>query len=136
MDFFFEPRGVAVIGATPNPLKGGNAILKNLLLGYRGGIYPVNPRYHEIENELCDLLNVLFLADHDENIAVLDDEVGPGHHRNLAGNNVPHCDDIDVIPAPELELGEGLAEGMRWAGPPPRSCNRPKGADSRGRSET
>ena len=53
MDFFFEPRGVAVIGATPNPLKGGNAILKNLLLGYRGGIYPVNPRYREIDGLPC-----------------------------------------------------------------------------------
>ena len=45
MDFFFNPRGIAVVGATPNPLKGGNAILKNLLLGYRGEIYPVNPKY-------------------------------------------------------------------------------------------
>ncbi|MCX5821124.1 MAG: acetate--CoA ligase family protein [Deltaproteobacteria bacterium] len=53
MDFFFEPRGVAVIGATPNPLKGGNAILKNLLLGYWGGIYPVNPRYREIDGLPC-----------------------------------------------------------------------------------
>jgi acetate---CoA ligase (ADP-forming) len=53
MDFFFAPRGVAVIGATPNPLKGGNAILKNLLFGYRGGIYPVNPRYREIDGLPC-----------------------------------------------------------------------------------
>jgi acyl-CoA synthetase (NDP forming) len=53
MDFFFEPRGVAVIGATPNPLKGGNAILKNLLFGYRGAIYPVNPRYREIDGLPC-----------------------------------------------------------------------------------
>jgi acetyltransferase len=53
MDFFFTPQGVAVIGATPNPLKGGNAILKNLLLGYRGGIYPINPRYREIDGLPC-----------------------------------------------------------------------------------
>ena len=53
MDFFFAPRGVAVIGATPNPLKGGNAILKNLLSGYRGGVYPVNPRYLQIEGLPC-----------------------------------------------------------------------------------
>ena len=53
MDYFFNPRGVAVIGATPNPLKGGNAILKNLLFGYRGGIYPVNPRYAEIDGLPC-----------------------------------------------------------------------------------
>ena len=53
MDFFFNPRGIAVVGATPNPLKGGNAILKNILLGYRGGIYPVNPKYGQIEGLTC-----------------------------------------------------------------------------------
>ena len=53
MDFFFNPRGIAVIGATPNPLKGGNAILKNILLGYRSGIYPVNPKYGQIEGLTC-----------------------------------------------------------------------------------
>jgi acetyltransferase len=53
MDFFFNPQGVAVVGATPNPLKGGNAILKNILLGYRGRIYPVNPKYAEIEGLTC-----------------------------------------------------------------------------------
>jgi acetyltransferase len=45
MEFFFEPRGIAVVGATPNPSKGGNAILKNLITGYRGVICPVNPKY-------------------------------------------------------------------------------------------
>jgi acyl-CoA synthetase (NDP forming) len=49
IDFFFNPRGIAVVGATPNSLKGENAILKNLLLGYRGGNYPVNPRYRDID---------------------------------------------------------------------------------------
>ena len=53
MDFFFNPQGIAVVGATPNPLKGGNAILKNILLGYRGRIYPVNPKYHRIEGLTC-----------------------------------------------------------------------------------
>ena len=53
MEFFFNPQGIAVVGATPNPLKGGNAILKNLLLGYRGAIFPVNPKYAEIEGLTC-----------------------------------------------------------------------------------
>ncbi|TSA46711.1 MAG: CoA-binding protein [Deltaproteobacteria bacterium] len=53
MDFFFTPRGIAVVGATPNRLKGGNAILRNLQLGYRCPIYPVNPRYAEIEGLPC-----------------------------------------------------------------------------------
>ena len=53
MDFFFNPRGIALIGATPNPLKGGNAILRNLIKGFEGGIYPVNPRYEEILDITC-----------------------------------------------------------------------------------
>ena len=53
MDFFFNPRGVAVIGATNNSTKSGNFIVKNLLAGYRGRVYPVNPRYETIEGLPC-----------------------------------------------------------------------------------
>ncbi len=53
MDFFFNPKGIALIGATSNPLKGGNAILRNLIKGFNGGIYPVNPRYDEILDIAC-----------------------------------------------------------------------------------
>jgi acetate---CoA ligase (ADP-forming) len=53
MDFFFNPRGIALIGATPNPQKGGHAILRNLRIGFKGGIYPVNPSYTEIEGMSC-----------------------------------------------------------------------------------
>ncbi len=53
MDFFFTPQGIAVIGATANKLKGGYHILKNLLTGFKGGIYPVNPRYSEIDGFTC-----------------------------------------------------------------------------------
>ncbi len=53
MDFFFHPQGIAVIGATANRLKGGYHILKNLITGFNGGIYPVNPRYDEIDGLTC-----------------------------------------------------------------------------------
>ncbi len=53
MDFFFTPRGIALIGATPNRSKGGWAILKNLTTGYAGAVHPVNPRYPEIEGLPC-----------------------------------------------------------------------------------
>jgi acyl-CoA synthetase (NDP forming) len=49
MDFFFNPKAIAVVGATPNPFKGGCSILKNLIAGYQGRIYPINPRYDKIE---------------------------------------------------------------------------------------
>jgi acyl-CoA synthetase (NDP forming) len=49
MDFFFKPKGIALIGASANPAKGGYHILKNLKVGFKRNIYPVNPGYTEIE---------------------------------------------------------------------------------------
>jgi acyl-CoA synthetase (NDP forming) len=46
---FFEPESVAIIGTSRTPGKGGYNIIENLVrLGYRGRIYPVNPRAEEI----------------------------------------------------------------------------------------
>src|SRR3989339_856970 len=53
MKNFFNPEGVIVVGATSNPVKGGNALVKNLQMGYKGRIYPVNPRYEEIDGLSC-----------------------------------------------------------------------------------
>jgi len=53
MEFFFRPKGIAVIGATPSRQKGGNIIVSNLKTGYSGQVYPVNPRYKEIEGFTC-----------------------------------------------------------------------------------
>ena len=53
MEFFFTPQGIAVIGASANPLKGGYFILNNLMKGFKGGIYPVNPSYPEIDGLPC-----------------------------------------------------------------------------------
>lgn len=53
MEFFFDPKGIALIGATPDPAKGGFSILTNLLQGFAGKIYPVNPRYSSIEGLSC-----------------------------------------------------------------------------------
>lgn len=48
MNFFFEPHGIAVVGATPEAYSGGRNLLTNLQFGYQGPIYPVNPKYKEI----------------------------------------------------------------------------------------
>lgn len=51
---FFAPRGVALIGASPNPDKLSYGVLRNLTqYGYRGGVYPVNPRHAEIGGLAC-----------------------------------------------------------------------------------
>ena len=53
MDFFFDPKGVAVVGATPEPYSSGRNLLMNLTLGYQGPVYPVNPKYKHIDNHTC-----------------------------------------------------------------------------------
>ena len=43
-----NPKSVAVIGASANPLKVGNAALKSLLVNPKIKVYPVNPKLDEI----------------------------------------------------------------------------------------
>jgi acyl-CoA synthetase (NDP forming) len=46
---FFNPKSMAVIGASRSPGKGGNIILRNLLkAGFKGAIHPINPTVKEI----------------------------------------------------------------------------------------
>ena len=50
LDSFFNGKSIAVIGASKNPVKGGNRILNNLTTNkYKGVIYPVNPNYKETD---------------------------------------------------------------------------------------
>lgn len=60
LNSFFYPDGLAVIGASDNPAKGGYHILRNVLAGYRGRVYPVNPRYRELLGTPCypDILSI------------------------------------------------------------------------------
>jgi acyl-CoA synthetase (NDP forming) len=53
MNFFFDPKGIAVVGATTEPYHGGNHLVANLTLGYKGPIYPVNPKYNEVLGLKC-----------------------------------------------------------------------------------
>jgi acyl-CoA synthetase (NDP forming) len=44
VDAFFAPKSVAVIGASADPKKPGNTVLKNLVtMGYQGMVFPINP---------------------------------------------------------------------------------------------
>src|SRR5512136_148299 len=49
LNCFFEPKSVAVVGASRNPVKFGHSLLQNLLdLEFKGKIYVVNPNADEI----------------------------------------------------------------------------------------
>ena len=54
MDYFFEPRSVAVIGASRNPKKIGHVILRNFIEGgFKGKVYPINPKAEEMFGIRC-----------------------------------------------------------------------------------
>lgn len=51
---FFSPNGIAVIGASRDPDKLGYAVMRNLTQsGYRGPIYPVNPKASDVLGRRC-----------------------------------------------------------------------------------
>ncbi len=52
LEVFFRPKSVAVVGASSDPKKPGYTALKNMIsLGFKGKIYPINPR----ESHILDL---------------------------------------------------------------------------------
>jgi acetyltransferase len=53
MKTFFQPESVAVIGASAREDSLGGQIIINLLYGYQGKIYPINPNYDEIKGIRC-----------------------------------------------------------------------------------
>jgi len=52
LDKFFYPKSIAVFGASRDKNKVGFAILRNLL-SFEGDVYPVNPKYGELEGLRC-----------------------------------------------------------------------------------
>lgn len=50
----FNPRGIAVVGASSDPGRpGAQTLLALERHGYHGGVYPVNPRYPDIRGKQC-----------------------------------------------------------------------------------
>ncbi len=54
LSVFFQPKSVAIVGASSDPKKPGNTALKNLVsMGYQGKVFPVNPREDSILGFRC-----------------------------------------------------------------------------------
>jgi len=69
LDPFFNPRSVAVVGASERPGSIGRALMTNLLERFRGRIYPVNIKYDKVFNLKC-FKSVLEIPD-DVDLAVI-----------------------------------------------------------------
>src|SRR3954454_20297319 len=54
LTLLFNPRGVAFVGATPDPQRyGGRVVQYCLREGFEGGVYAVNPKYSDIFGVPC-----------------------------------------------------------------------------------
>jgi acetate---CoA ligase (ADP-forming) len=54
LSVFFNPKSVAVVGASSDPKKPGNTALRHMIsMGYKGKLYPVNPREKSILGLPC-----------------------------------------------------------------------------------
>ncbi|MBC7262757.1 MAG: acetate--CoA ligase [Chloroflexi bacterium] len=54
LDMFFNPRSVAVVGASRDPEKLGYSVLNNIIqYKYTGNVYPINPKADEILGLKC-----------------------------------------------------------------------------------
>nr|QNO55566.1 acetate--CoA ligase [ADP-forming] I [Methanosarcinales archaeon ANME-1 ERB7] len=54
ISFFFNPKTIAVVGASPTPGKASYIILESLKrIGFRGSTYLVNPKYPAIDGCKC-----------------------------------------------------------------------------------
>jgi len=54
LDAFFKPKSVAIVGASSDPKKPGHTALKNLVsMGYKGKVFPINPREDSILGFHC-----------------------------------------------------------------------------------
>jgi acetyltransferase len=89
MHFFFDPKSVAIIGASRDPKRGGHRILKNVKTGFQGSIYPVNPLCDEIDGLRCYPSVLDIPAPVDLAIVYVPARLVPGVVRDCAKRGVP-----------------------------------------------
>ena len=54
LEQLFNPRAIAVIGASDRPLSVGATVFANLLAGgFAGEIIPVNPKHNDVQGKPC-----------------------------------------------------------------------------------
>jgi acetyltransferase len=125
---FFEPESVAVIGASQDEDKVGHSVLKNLLrFGYKGKVFPINPRASEILGIKCHPSAREVSSQIDLGVIVVPARAVPSVIEDLIANGCKAC---VIITAGFKEIGsqEGVElekrivamardAGMRIVGP-------------------
>src|SRR5258708_4373 len=85
LERLFRPRSIAIVGASTREDSIGFRVIRNLgKLGFKGSIYPINPRYAEVAGLPClpsvaalpANVDAAFIAIPAEHVAGVLDEVG------------------------------------------------------------
>ncbi len=64
LDHLFSPKAIAVFGASTRENAVGTRLYQNLLdAGFRGPVYPINPKYKELQGRRC-YASILEIKDH------------------------------------------------------------------------
>ena len=109
MDFnnFFNPRSVAIIGASNNKSKVGYALLYNLLATGDAKIFPINPKEREILDTLCYSSVSEVPEEIDLAVIAVPAKIVPQILRECGEKKIPFA---VVISAGFKEIGESGAE--------------------------
>lgn len=103
LEKLFNPKSIAIVGATDEEGKVGTAICNNILnLGYEGKVFLVNPKHQELFGQKCYAKLEEIEEDVDLAIIVIPAKFVPETIKN-AGNKVK---DFAVISAGFSEIGE------------------------------
>jgi acetate---CoA ligase (ADP-forming) len=102
LERLFDPRGIAVVGASTDASRPGNQTLVALRAnGYAGGVYPVNPKYPEIAGYRCHASLGEIDGDCDVAVIALPARQVAGVLRDCAARGIGHA----------VVLGGGFREG-------------------------
>lgn len=92
LERLLEPRGIAIAGASADPARAGGQALRALAVhGYRGGIFPVNPRHAELGGHRCLAALSDIRGDCDVAVIALPAAQVPGMVRQCGERGIPYA---------------------------------------------
>lgn len=98
----FNPRAVAVIGASDDKTKIGHTLMYNLLRAGQRNIYPINPAFKKVENILCHQSVKNIKDEIDLAIVAVKPEIVPAVLKDCGEKKIPF---VIIITAGFKEIG-------------------------------
>ncbi|RLI77086.1 acyl-CoA synthetase (NDP forming) [Archaeoglobales archaeon] len=124
ISFFFNPKSVAIIGASRDPRSPGHTIVENLL-SYKGKIYPINPKAEEILGLKCypslgdvDSIDVAIIAVPSKNVVEIVNECAEKNVKGIIVISGGFAEGWEYGSELEREIVEiAKSKGIRIIGP-------------------